>query len=277
MLKFSTFAELSNRNLEECGYAPGYTRADFKSEIEKTGAINKRFSVWTRSDGAPIRIIESATAVRNDGGKTLYYDGLVERISERDIENVFKTIINALADHVYLIDAEGAVLETNTAACALRGVGYDELIGRNILEGLPEKIARNRWEQIVKCIEGKTVVSFEDSRDGTFFENHLYPIFDEDGAVARIVIYARDVTTEKGLSGEKDRLIGELTAAIAQIKTLKGIIPVCSNCRKIRDARGLWWHFETYLTEHADAEISHGLCPECSAKLYPDLFGDGNR
>ena len=58
---------------------------------------------------------------------------------------------------------------------------------------------------------------------------------------------------------------------ISEIKELKGIIPICSNCKKIRDDDGYWQKVENYIQTHSNAEFSHGLCPECRKNLYPDL------
>jgi hypothetical protein len=63
----------------------------------------------------------------------------------------------------------------------------------------------------------------------------------------------------------------DLDAAFAQIKTLRGIIPICSNCKKIRDDRGYWNQLEIYISKHSDADLSHGICPDCVAELYPDF------
>ena len=71
---------------------------------------------------------------------------------------------------------------------------------------------------------------------------------------------------------ERDNLIVELQEALATIKTLHGILPICSSCRKIRDDKGAWTQMEAYITEHTDAEFSHGICSECAEKLYPEYF-----
>ena len=63
----------------------------------------------------------------------------------------------------------------------------------------------------------------------------------------------------------------KLKEASETIKVLKGLIPICSNCMKIRDDKGHWKRLETYIQEHSEAEFTHGLCPECVKKLYPDL------
>ena len=67
---------------------------------------------------------------------------------------------------------------------------------------------------------------------------------------------------------ELRRLNKELENAINEIKTLRGIIPICSSCKKIRDDKGYWSQIECYLQKHSKAEFSHGICPECSDKLY---------
>lgn len=64
----------------------------------------------------------------------------------------------------------------------------------------------------------------------------------------------------------------ELEKAFAKIKVLSGIIPICSSCKKIRDDTGYWQQVEEYISEHSDAEFSHGICNDCLKKLYPDYY-----
>ena len=59
--------------------------------------------------------------------------------------------------------------------------------------------------------------------------------------------------------------------AMAEIKTLRGILPICSNCKKIRDDEGYWMAIELYISQHSEAEFSHGVCHECAKTLYPDI------
>ena len=73
---------------------------------------------------------------------------------------------------------------------------------------------------------------------------------------------------------EKERLIVELQQALASIKTLSGLLPICASCKKIRDDDGYWKMVETYVAEHSDAEFSHGICPDCGKELYGDLYVD---
>lgn len=76
---------------------------------------------------------------------------------------------------------------------------------------------------------------------------------------------------EHALRTELEQKVKELEAALEEIKTLKGIIPICSSCKKIRDDEGYWQRIETYISKHSEADFSHGICPGCAKKLYPDL------
>jgi len=71
---------------------------------------------------------------------------------------------------------------------------------------------------------------------------------------------------------EREKLIQELQYAIENIKTLQGLLPICSNCKKIRDDQGFWNQVEGYIMAHSDAQFTHGICPECSKLLYGDLY-----
>ena len=63
----------------------------------------------------------------------------------------------------------------------------------------------------------------------------------------------------------------ELEKALSEVKRLRGILPICANCKKIRDDAGYWHQVEMYVTDHTDAEFSHSICPDCMKKLYSDL------
>lgn len=71
---------------------------------------------------------------------------------------------------------------------------------------------------------------------------------------------------------EREKLIGELRHALAEVKTLSGLLPICASCKKIRDDTGYWNQIEEYICRHSDAEFTHGLCPDCAKRLYPQVF-----
>jgi hypothetical protein len=98
------------------------------------------------------------------------------------------------------------------------------------------------------------------------------PLIDKHGKVAGMVGIARDITERKRAEAERERLIKELQDAIADIKTLSGLVPICANCKKIRDDQGYWTQVEAYIQERSQARFSHGICPDCMQKLYPEFI-----
>jgi DNA-binding response OmpR family regulator len=95
-----------------------------------------------------------------------------------------------------------------------------------------------------------------------------------DGYIARpisnreLVARVRALVRIREAEAERDRLFAELQQTLAEIKTLKGFIPICASCKKIRDDQGFWNQLESYITQHSDAQFSHGICPECITRLY---------
>ena len=84
-----------------------------------------------------------------------------------------------------------------------------------------------------------------------------------------------EIEERKRAEMEKDKLIIELKNALQEAKTLSGLLPICASCKKIRDDNGYWNQIETYIQTHSEAEFSHGICPDCVKKLYPD-YNDRN-
>jgi PAS domain S-box-containing protein len=91
------------------------------------------------------------------------------------------------------------------------------------------------------------------------------------GEPVSLIGTVQNITERKKAEELREKLIADLQKAANEIKTLTGFIPICASCKKIRDDKGYWEQIETYIMERSDAEFSHGLCPECSEKLYPDL------
>ena len=81
-----------------------------------------------------------------------------------------------------------------------------------------------------------------------------------------------EVAERKRYGSERDAVITQLQDAFDRIKTLTGLLPTCSSCKNIRDAEGNWVQMELYIQEHSSARFSHGLCPQCAKKLYPEVF-----
>ena len=77
-----------------------------------------------------------------------------------------------------------------------------------------------------------------------------------------------DMMELRRLNAELQTRNEDLQAALAKLKTLSGLLPICANCKKIRDDEGYWHQLEQYIETHSEADFSHGLCPKCLEKLY---------
>ncbi len=84
----------------------------------------------------------------------------------------------------------------------------------------------------------------------------------------------RNVDQRKKMEEERESLIRDLNQALASIKTLSGLISTCASCKRIRNSKGEWEQMEFYIQKHSEAKFSHGLCPECTKKLYPDIYDE---
>jgi PleD family two-component response regulator len=81
-----------------------------------------------------------------------------------------------------------------------------------------------------------------------------------------------EIAWRKKAEEEREKLIRELRQALAEVKTLSGLLPICASCKKIRDDKGYWNQIEVYIRDHSEAEFSHGLCPDCAKKLYDEYL-----
>lgn len=96
-------------------------------------------------------------------------------------------------------------------------------------------------------------------------------VWGEDGRLLGFQGVTRDITARKRMEVERERLIQSLTQALADVKQLSGMLPICSNCKKVRDDHGYWSQIETYLSEHTEATFTHGVCPDCAQRFREEI------
>jgi len=145
---------------------------------------------------------------------------------------------------------------------------------------------RDRFDKIVgKLLIASMAVSITSEMAFTLY-NDVYGFSNFVGHALELVAYGLiyKAVVHTGLRKPYDLLFRDikqneekLLLALSEIKTLKGIIPICANCKKIRNDEGYWQMVEVYISEHSDARFSHGICQDCANKLYPDIFNYDNK
>jgi PAS domain S-box-containing protein len=189
-------------------------------------------------------------------------------------------ILNSAAEGILGLDERGHHTFVNPAAAMMLDYAAAELIGRPGHDLWHHTKADGSQYPREKCLicaayrDGMTRhVSTEVfwRKDGTSFpvEYTSRPIFEQGRRTGAVVTFT-DITERKQAEAQREHLIAELKTALAEVKTLSGIIPICAGCKKIRDDQGFWNQVESYISRHSLAQFSHGLCPDCARRLYPD-------
>jgi len=208
-----------------------------------------------------------------------------------DTQKRLNGIIEFLPDPTWVIDSDGRVIAWNRAMERLTGIHKKEILGKGNyayavpLHGEPRPMLIDfvlkrdeEWEKHYLSLkeENGVLISSESYHpsmgvNGCYIASTASRLYDLQGNVVGAIESIRDITAAKRSEQERERLIVELQNAAAKVRTLSGLLPICSSCKKIRDDKGYWNQIEAYIRDHSDAEFSHGLCPECTRKLYPYL------
>ena len=183
-------------------------------------------------------------------------------------------IVESSEDAIIGTSLDGTILSWNYGAERMYGYKAAEVKGRSI-STLTPSVGPEEFLDVYEQIErGEWIARYQTVRvrkDGTAIDVALTlsPIKDGAGKVVGVSAIERDISATKREDEQRMRLIQELTDALARIKTLRGLLPICASCKKIRDDQGYWQKVESYLAEHTNAEFTHGLCPDCLGELYP--------
>jgi len=169
--------------------------------------------------------------------------------------------------------SDGQIIEVNDGFVNITGYQYAEIMGKTT-GGLhlwdkeeDRVVAVNELSKIGK-VKGREFQFRKKSGEMItgLFSAEIIPINNQEFVLSSI----SDITERKRAEAEREKLIRELQEALSKVKTLSGFIPICASCKKIRDDKGNWEQVEVYIRDHSEAEISHGICPDCMKKLYPD-------
>lgn len=193
----------------------------------------------------------------------------------RESEARYSSVVENSHDAILLTDHAGAILAANQEACRLFKRTERELcrIGRNALVD-PTEAQRVAAAVTQREQTGHFQIELTFVRsDGTRFLGEVSSgVFKDRDGLPRNSTIIRDITDRRRGEQERERLVRELQAALNEVKTLSGLLPICAHCKKIRDDQGYWNQIELYIRHHSDARFTHSICPECSTKFYPELF-----
>ncbi len=202
----------------------------------------------------------------------------------RESEEHFRAVAQSANEAIITSDSKGSILSWNSGAEKIFGFTEAEIIGQPMTLIMPERYAEGHRMGMKRVSEGSerhvigtTVELFGLNKNGTEFPIELSLAEWETSAGRYFTGIIRDVTVRKQIESEREQLIVDLQNAIEQIKTLKGIVPICASCKKIRDDKGYWEQVDQYVAKHTDAKFSHGICPDCTKKLYPDYYNRVNK
>jgi DNA-binding NarL/FixJ family response regulator len=169
----------------------------------------------------------------------------------------FRNMIDRDADGILIVDGDGIVRFSNPGAEALWGRKAEELRGQ--LFGFP-------------AVAGETTELDIIRKGGETRAAEMRVVEMDWEGKSSCLASVRDITDRKKAEEERKTMILQLQNALEKVKTLSGLLPICSFCKKIRDDDGYWKKIETYIEAHSEAEFSHSLCQECARKHYPEIY-----
>lgn len=194
----------------------------------------------------------------------------------RENKERYRTILESIEEAYFESDLEGNFKFFNDSLSSILGYSKEELKGMNYRNYMPPETAKDIYSLFNEIYRtGKPIRKYGYEvikKDGNRGFHELFACLMRDGNGKPIGFrgIAHDITERKLAENERERLIKQLQDALAEVKRLSGLLPICSHCKKIRDDKGYWNRLESYLQEHSDAEFSHSVCPECAKKYYPD-------
>ena len=194
-------------------------------------------------------------------------------------EKLLERLLNSAPAGLLIVDEIGQIVFFNTEAERMFGYLQEEVLGKQVELLIPERfraqhiIYRQQFTEAPMRREmGSERNLWACRKDGSEFPVEAGLGYGSSGIKVLISVVLVDITKRKAVENERESLIRQLQSALEKVKLLNGLLPICANCKNIRDDNGYWNQIESYIQDHSEAEFSHGICPECVKKLYPDLF-----
>jgi PAS domain S-box-containing protein len=218
----------------------------------------------------------------------MVFSGIIYTIARskeaiRQSEESKRLLLHAAADGIFGVDTTGQVTFANPAALRMLGFAEEDMLGQNVHglihhsrkdgSGYPEEDCP-MYASFTHAAESHVTDELLWRKDGSSFpvEYSSMPIT-QAGKVIGAVVYFRDISERMRAAAEREKFVRELQDALASVRQLSGLLPICASCKQIRNDKGYWTQIEVYVQDHSDAQFSHGICPECMEKLYPEFSG----
>ena len=190
-------------------------------------------------------------------------------------EEKYRDLFENANDAIFILDNEHNYIEVNQKAVELFGYSRDEFLQLNVKDVIPSEQISESDKEFEKLRENGKYEKFIGkmrTKDGRWLDIEVNSsIIMSNGTISGSRDIVRDITERKLAEKERESLIAELQKALEEIKSLEGILPLCSFCKKIRDDQGDWKPVDVYIHNHTEADISHSVCPECMKTHYPDF------
>ncbi len=255
--------------------------SEFLGRIGRGERIERLETMRRRKDGRQICVSLTISPVKDPtgtivGASTIARDITQRKRSEdalRESESRYRAFFENSIDAVLITSPDGSIEEANAEACRTFGLTLEELkqVGRNGVSDASDPRLSAAIEERTQTGQFKGELNLKRG-DGTLFPCEVSSaIFIDKTGLTKTSMIIRDITERKRMLKEQEDLILQLQKALDEVRTLRGILPICASCKKIRDDRGYWNQIESYIRDHSEAEFSHGLCPDCVKKLYPEF------
>lgn len=207
----------------------------------------------------------------------LYKADMERKLRESEIR--YRTVADFTYDCEMWIGPEGQYLYISPSCKRITGYSREEFFENpqllySIVHPLDRKAFQEHMESSYRSDTGFIQMEFRIIRsDGEerWIEHLCQPVHGPDGKYLGRRAGNRDISDRRKMEQEREGLIIELQKALAEVRKLSGMLPICSSCKKIRDDKGYWNQIESYIREHSEAEFTHSICPECAKRLYPNL------
>lgn len=243
--------------------------------VMKGGEVYELELELARPAGARRWVIARGEAKRDPEGRTTGLRGTVVDITESKL--AVEALYNAAPCGYHSLDSDGRFVRINDTELKWLGYAREEVVGKMKLTDViaPESLdlflqnfPRLLKTGLVRDLEFEFV-----RKDGARFPVLLSAtaIKDRDGRFVMSNSIVFDITERKKAEDELISLNRNLSEAQAKVKVLKGLLPICASCKKIRNDQGFWDSVEKYVHEHSEAEFTHSMCPDCFRKFYPEF------